>query len=198
VRAVQLILGGSPSPWGLTGVSIQTSGAYSYAHTTNASLVWPVNELPPGELHIAMSGVPMGADIDGIQCVEHIELPEATESSGYHVDHVVLMTNDLDRTCHAVAEVSGYPLKRVREVGEIRQGFHRIGQGGVILEVVERADVSQTSLWGFVLATESFDDIVDHAGDLVTTPKAAVQPGRRISTVKNSAGLGVAVALMSV
>jgi len=198
VRAVQLILGGSPSPWGLTGIPIQTSGEYSYAYTSHASLVWPATELPSGELQIAMSGVPMGSDIDGIQCAQFVDLPEVAEESGYHVDHVVVMTNDLDRTCHAVAEVSGYPLKRVREVGEIRQGFHRIGQGGVIIEVVERADVSQTSLWGLVLATESFDDIVDHAGDLVTTPKAAVQPGRRISTVKDSAGLGVAVALMSV
>ena len=198
MRAVQLILGGSPSPWGLTGIPIQTSGEYSYAYTSHASLVWPATELPSGELQIAMSGVPMGSDIDGIQCAKFVDLPEVAEESGYHVDHVVVMTNDLDRTCDAVTEVSGHPLKRVREVGEIRQGFHRIGEGGVILEVVERVDVSETSLWGLVLSTESFDDIVTRAGDLVTAPKAAVQPGRRISTVKNSAGLGVAVALMSV
>lgn len=198
MRAVQLTIGGSPSLWGLTGVSVQTSGECSYAHTSNASLVWPVNELPSGKLLIAIDGVPTGADIDGIQCAGYVALPEAAGSSGFHVDHVVLMTNDLDRTCDAVTEVSGYPLKRVREVGEIRQGFHRIGEDGVILEVVERVDVSETSLWGLVLSTESFEDIVTRAGDLVTAPKAAVQPGRRISTVKNSAGLGVAVALMSV
>ena len=107
------------------------------------------------------------------------------------------MTNSLDRTSEAVTEVTGCPLKRVREVGQIRQGFHRVGEGGVILEVVERADVSRTSLWGLVIATPSFDDLVHSAGDLVSEPKDAVQPGRRISTVKAGAGLGIPVALMT-
>ena len=96
-----------------------------------------------------------------------------------------------------MTEVTGCPLKRVREVGEIRQGFHRVGENGVILEVVERADVSRTALWGLVIATPSFDHLVQAAGELVSEPKDAVQPGRRISTVKAGAGLGIPVALMT-
>lgn len=170
----------------------------SFVHTANASLIWPANHLPTGAFNIAISGVRSGSIIDGVECGAFVELPESADSAGCFVDHVVLMTNDLDRTCSSVADVTGCPLKRVREVGEIRQGFHRIGDGGVIIEVVERADVTTTELWGFVLATQSFDEIIANAGDLVTEPKQAVQQGRQISTVKSSAGLGVPVALMTV
>lgn len=170
----------------------------SFAHTANASLIWPAGGLSSGRFDIALSGVPAGALIDGVACADFVELPPVADSDDLFVDHVVLMTNDLDRTCSSVADVTGFPLKRVREVGEIRQGFHRIGDGGVIIEVVERADVTTTELWGFVLATQSFDEIIANAGDLVTEPKQAVQQGRQISTVKSSAGLGVPVALMTV
>ena len=197
MKPVQLFIGGAPSPWGLAGLSLQGSPVGSLASTSNATLVWPSEELPSGALEIAFDGVQSGADLDGIECAEFISTPDGLESSDSLIDHVVVMTNNLERTCEAVTEVTGCPLKRVREVGEIRQGFHRVGEGGVILEVVERADVSRTSLWGLVIATPSFDDLVQAAGDLVSEPKDAVQPGRRISTVKAKAGLGIPVALMT-
>lgn len=197
MKPVQLFIGGAPSPWGLAGLSPQGSPVGSLASTSNATLVWPSEELPSGALEIAFDGVQSGADLDGIECAEFISTPDGLESSDSLIDHVVVMTNNLERTCEAVTEVTGCPLKRVREVGEIRQGFHRVGEGGVILEVVERADVSRTSLWGLVIATPSFDDLVQAAGDLVSEPKDAVQPGRRISTVKTKAGLGIPVALMT-
>ncbi|MGB0469217.1 MAG: VOC family protein [Ilumatobacteraceae bacterium] len=197
MKPVQLFIGGAPSPWGLAGLSPQGSPVGSLASTSNATLVWPSEELPSGALEIAFDGVQSGADLDGIECAEFISTPDGLESSDSLIDHVVVMTNNLERTCEAVTEVTGCPLKRLREVGEIRQGFHRVGEGGVILEVVERADVSRTSLWGLVIATPSFDDLVQAAGDLVSEPKDAVQPGRRISTVKTKAGLGIPVALMT-
>ena len=197
MKPVQLFIGGAPSPWGLAGLSPQGSPVGSLASASNATLVWPSEELPSGALEIAFDGVQSGADLDGIECAEFISTPDGLESSDSLIDHVVVMTNNLERTCEAVTEVTGCPLKRVREVGETRQGFHRVGEGGVILEVVERADVSRTSLWGLVIATPSFDDLVQAAGDLVSEPKDAVQPGRRISTVKAKAGLGIPVALMT-
>ena len=197
MKPVQHFIGGAPSPWGLAGLSPQGSPVGSLASTSNATLVWPSEELPSGALEIAFDGVQSGADLDGIECAEFISTPDGLESSDSLIDHVVVMTNNLERTCEAVTGVTGCPLKRVREVGEIRQGFHRVGEGGVILEVVERADVSRTSLWGLVIATPSFDDLVQAAGDLVSEPKDAVQPGRRISTVKAKAGLGIPVALMT-
>jgi hypothetical protein len=46
------------------------------------------------------------------------------------LDHVVVLTADLERTSAAIAEVTGCELKRIREVGTMRQGFHRIGHRG--------------------------------------------------------------------
>ena len=75
------------------------------------------------------------------------------------LDHVVVATDSLERTSGAIADATGAPLKRVREVGEIRQGFHRVGGGGLIVEVVERAGLPEgpATLWGLVLNVEDLD-----------------------------------------
>ena len=115
------------------------------------------------------------------------------------IDHVVVTTSSLDRTCAAIESGLGLPLKRTREVGGgVRQGFHRSGE--VIIEVVERPDLDSTSasLWGLVLVVDDLDDAVGWLGpDLVGPPRDAVQPGRRIATLRSEAGLGLPVALMS-
>jgi len=116
------------------------------------------------------------------------------------VDHVVIMTPSLDRTCGAITEALRLPLKRIREVGGgVRQGFHRAGS--VILEVVERPDidvVEPARLWGLVFDVADLDGVVDRLGpDVVGSPRDAVQKGRRIATVRSEAGLGCAVAFMT-
>jgi hypothetical protein len=113
-------------------------------------------------------------------------------------DHLVVMTSSLERTCGAIESSTGEPLKRVREAGEVRQGFHRLGP--VIVEVVESAKVTSehASFWGLVLIV---DDIHEAAGglgpDVISYPKTAVQPGRLIASFRQDAGLGLPVALMS-
>ena len=80
----------------------------------------------------------------------------------------------------------------------IRQGFHRLG--GLIVEVVERRGQPEgpATFWGLVLNVEDLDAAVAHAGpELIAPPKDAVQPGRRIATVRDAAGLGLPVVLMS-
>jgi len=115
------------------------------------------------------------------------------------IDHVVVMTSSLDRTCGAIEGVLGLPLKRTRDAGRgVRQGFHR--SGDVVIEVVERPDLDSASaaLWGLVLVVDDLDEATGWLGpDLVGPPRDAVQPGRRIATVRSEAGLGLPVALMS-
>ena len=116
------------------------------------------------------------------------------------IDHVVVMTPSLDRTCGEISARLGLPLKRIREVGGgVRQGFHRAG--GVILEVVERPDIAADEparLWGLVFVVADLDGSVDRLGpNVIGAPRDAVQPGRRIATIKAETGLGVPVALMS-
>ena len=59
-------------------------------------------------------------------------------------DHVVVMTSSLERTCGAIEAATGEALKRVREAGPVRQGFHRLGP--VIVEVVESDRVTATDV----------------------------------------------------
>jgi hypothetical protein len=72
--------------------------------------------------------------------------------------------------------------------------------GGLIVEVVERAGLPEApaAFWGLVINVEDLDATVTRLGsDVIGAARPAVQPGRSIATVKDSAGLGMAVALMS-
>ena len=116
------------------------------------------------------------------------------------LDHVVVMTSRLERTSEAITEATGCELKRIRDLGEMRQGFHRIGRGGLIVELVERPDIPDgpASFWGLVVNVDDLDAACARIGaDRVSPPKDAVQPGRRIATVRSEVGLGLPVALMT-
>ena len=113
------------------------------------------------------------------------------------IDHVVVFTDSLERTTTAVAEATGHEVRRVRETTGVRQGFHRVGPGGVIIEVVERSDVTSVSLWGLVVTVADLDALVIDADGAIGAPRDAVQQGRRIATARGAADLGVAVAFMS-
>jgi hypothetical protein len=122
------------------------------------------------------------------------------ETGAVALDHVVVLTPDLERTSAAIAEATGCELKRVREVGSMRQGFHRMGRGGLIVELVERPDVEEgdAAFWGFVLIVDDLEKSCDQLGpDRVSAPKDAVQPGRQIATIRGDVGLGIPVALMT-
>jgi hypothetical protein len=113
-------------------------------------------------------------------------------------DHQVVMTSSLERTCAAIEAATGAPLKRVREVGPIRQGFHRLGE--LIIEVVESPQVSSdvAAFWGFVWnVADLFAECERLGPDVISPPKPAVQPGRHIATVRAQVGLGLPLALMS-
>lgn len=153
----------------------------------------------------ALSGdVADGADsIDGLATdVVDARSPRFAnhELGAIGLDHVVVLTNDLERTSDAISAATGCELKRVREVGTMRQGFHRLGRGGLIVELVERPDIEPgpATFWGVVLNVEDIDDAFARLGeDRLSPPKDAVQPGRRIATVRADVGLGLPVALMT-
>ena len=123
------------------------------------------------------------------------------------IDHVVAISPILDRSIQAL-EAAGLELRRVREqptpAGAPRQAFFRLGEE--ILELVqEPADVLDRSggadrparFWGLAVFTDDLEHTVASLGEHVGPVRPAVQPGRRIATVRRSAGLTVPVALMS-
>jgi hypothetical protein len=113
------------------------------------------------------------------------------------LDHVVVLTPDFERTASALDE-SGMALKRTREAPEgIRQGFRRLGSA--ILELVEAPDavLGPARFWGLVVIVADLDALAERLGDRLGAVKDAVQPGRRIATLRQSGGLAEAVAFMS-
>ena len=109
---------------------------------------------------------------------------------------MVVVTPDFDRTAAAL-ETAGLGLRRVRDAGGFRQGFRRLGP--TILELVEntRGDPrAPASFWGLVVIVSDLEALADRLGDRLGSVKDAVQPGRRIATLRASAGIGTSVAFM--
>jgi len=133
--------------------------------------------------------------------------PTAHPNGVIAIDHLVAVSPSLDRSVLAL-QAAGLDLRRVREeptpAGAPRQAFFRLG--GEILElvqqpedVVERAGGADRPafFWGLALRTEDLERTVELLGANVGSIRPAVQRGRRIATLRRSAGLAIPVALMS-
>jgi hypothetical protein len=137
----------------------------------------------------------------------HIAAPEHANGITA-IDHLVAMSPALDRSVQAL-ESAGLDLRRIREqptpAGAPRQAFFRLGE--VILELVQEPDEvlaarkagmnGPSRFWGLALLSDDLERTVERFGEHSSEIRAAVQPGRRIATLRRSAGLAVPVALMS-
>ena len=113
------------------------------------------------------------------------------------IDHLVFMTPDLPCTAAAVVDL-GLDVRRERDAGSFQQVFFRLGE--VILELVGPVDggPGPASLWGVTFAVDDLDATAAFLGDRVGRVKDAVQPGRRITTLRGEElGISPAIAFMS-
>jgi hypothetical protein len=151
-----------------------------------------------------------GTELDGLPTTRsdrrppHGSPPHANGITA--LDHVVAITPALDRTV-AVLQGAGLDLRRIREeptpAGAPRQAFFRLG--ATILEVVqEPAEATERAggdrpafFWGLAFLAPDLASTVAALGDQVSEIRPAVQPGRRIATLRRSAGLSLPVALMT-
>jgi hypothetical protein len=210
-RVEWLSVAGDPGVWRSLGLVVTDDG-FVALHGTSLCVVAPAGQVgdsdgDAGIVAWALSGVPVldpvPLDVDGLPTT--VVDPVAPRFADHPIaavglDHVVVITPDLERTSAAIAEATNCELKRIREVGTMRQGFHRIGPAGLIVELVERPDVPDgpAVFWGLVVNVEDLDAACALIGpDRVSSPKDAVQPGRRIATVRSEVGLGLPVALMT-
>jgi hypothetical protein len=123
------------------------------------------------------------------------------------VDHIVVMSPALDRSVGAL-QAAGLRLRRIRELptpgGAPRQAFFRVGPE--IVEVIQEPEVvlerrtahaGGARFWGLALVVEDLDRSLERLGPNVSPAHNAVQRGRRIASLRRSAGLAIPLALMS-
>lgn len=151
-----------------------------------------------------LDGLPTRRDGDATGDASPVAHPNGVTG----LDHVVAISPALDRTVPAL-QAAGLDLRRVREeptpAGAPRQAFFRLG--GAILEVVQAPDDALARsggpdgpafFWGLALTVADLDATVAAIGaGRCSGPRPAVQPGRRIATLRRSAGLALPVALMA-
>ena len=190
--ARQIAVPDEPAAWERLGFAVGEDGAFAVGDVAIAT--------GRGRFEVAVDGLAT-PEPDGLALVPagrtppgHAGAPgegarRAHPNGAVAVDHVVAFTDAMDRTLAAL-DAAGLELRRVREppAAPARQAFLRLGP--LILEVVETGTLG---LWGLVVVVPDVEDL----GDLVGTPRDAVQPGRRIATVRREAGLSVALAFMT-
>jgi catechol 2,3-dioxygenase-like lactoylglutathione lyase family enzyme len=201
----ELLMAGDESRWRAAGFAVDTEAAVQIG--TVALRIDGLGfdggaDADPGITAWTLRGAEHGTDIDGLATAWTAEDPgdPAEHPNGITaIDHLVILTSDLDRTIDALA-ACGLELRRIREgpAGDgtpVRQAFFRMAE--VILELVAVAD-GPTRFWGLTFVASDLGHTLEWFGDGISEPRAAVQPGRRIATVRASLGLGLPVAVMDI
>jgi hypothetical protein len=144
-------------------------------------------------------------DLDGIPTTSSdavAAMPAKHQNGVLAIDHVVLLSPDLRRTVESLTTVGVEP-RRERD-GQlcgrsIRQIFFRAGE--VIIEVVgspETTGEGPATLWGITYVVADIDATAAYFGDRTAPVKDAVQPGRRITTLRHhELGISVRSAMIS-
>jgi hypothetical protein len=202
----ELVLADDAARWAELGFDVSSGEAVIGA----VRLRFAGSEAGRGLLGWSLRGV-TSTDLDGIATtVSHSQVPARREphpNGVSAIDHVVVFSPQLDRTV-ATLQAAGLDLRRIREeptpAGAPRQAFFRLGEE--ILEVIqlpdERLDLAggpdaPARLWGLALIAADIDATVARLAPHTGEAHEAVQEGRRIATVRRSAGLAVPVALMT-
>jgi hypothetical protein len=121
------------------------------------------------------------------------------------IDHLVVMTPDIDRTVSAFEDLA-WECRRRREGAaygqeKMRQAFFWLGD--VIVEVVgpETIDAEKANkpaaFFGVALTSSDLGVTQAFFGDLMKPPVDAVQAGRQITTISSRSGSTLAIAVMS-
>jgi hypothetical protein len=152
----------------------------------------------------ALADVPGGVEVDGLPTVPAPPLRATTASHAngtVALDHLVVMSPDPDRTIKALA-AHGVEPRRQRHTDQygppFTQTFFRLGRP--ILELigpVAPAGSEPARFYGIAFTVRDLDATAALLGDRLGRVKDAVQPERRIATLRREAGAGIPLAFMS-
>lgn len=197
----EIVVGDEPDSWRAAGFTVDDDGTCRVG-AVRISLVG--RERGKRILEWSMRAI-VDTSLDGIvtRASERPPCEPATHPNGcIEIDHVVILTPDSGRTT-ATIEAMGMPLRRVRHTDQygapFLQSFFRAGP--VILELIGPEEPIGDGEAGFFGLAHTVDDIDATAallGEHLGAVKEAVQPGRRIATLRHKQlGMSVATAFMS-
>ncbi|KRC55042.1 MULTISPECIES: VOC family protein [unclassified Nocardioides] len=200
-----LVVADQPEAWQAAGFAVGDDGR---CRIGSVAVRLVGGEQGKGVIGWSLRGIPADrTDVDGVPTTLSTAPPPSAEpplhpNGTTHVDHVVLLSPDLDRTTTALADL-GLEARRERD-GELwgapmRQVFYRLGD--VILELVGAPGVAgegPATLWGVTYAVADIDATAELLGERTSRVKDAVQPGRRITTLRHrELGMSVRTAFIS-
>ncbi len=209
----EILVADDPDSWPRAGFTVDPEGLCRVGQVRvrlvgrgqgKRILSWSLRGVDPALLdHDAYGGI--GTSIDGIPTtVSEVPAPTpAVHPNGVvQIDHVVVATPDQPRTTDAFERI-GLAARRTRETdtygAPFLQTFFRAGE--VIIELIGPATPSGEAAAGFFGLAFTVDDLDATAallGDALGETKDAVQPGRRIGTLRHKqVGMTVATAFMS-
>lgn len=194
-----VVIGDQPESWRAAGFEVSPSGTLTLGATTIL-----LDGSGGRVVSWGLDGV--ATEIDGLPSTA---TAASTGPSGHpngitSIDHVVVRTGDCDRTV-AAFEAAGLEVRGGRSTtsygSPMRQVF--FWAGDVIVELIgpdtdEPTTDEPTSIFGLALTAADLDATAAHLGELLSTPKDAVQPGRRIAGLRGrEVGISIPVAVMS-
>jgi hypothetical protein len=125
--------------------------------------------------------------------------PAAHPNGGTALDHVVVATPDVERTTGALEEAGIGPRRTIVGArGETDVLYRFFLLGTCVLELIGPAASAASPdeparFAGLAFTTATIDDL----GELAGEPRPAIQPGRRIATLRRSIGVSVPVAFLT-
>ncbi len=210
LQLLEVVLGDPASAWRDAGFDVADDGTFALGSTTlrctgtgGGFLGWSIDGLDAAGRD--------GASLDGLALATG-DTPRATAAAPApahpngiaSIDHVVVRTGDVERTVAAFTD-AGFEVRGGRSTtsygAPMRQTF--FWAGDVILELVgpdegEPTTDEATSIFGLALVAPDLDATASTLGELLGTPKEAVQAGRRIAGLRGrEVGISLPIAVMS-
>ncbi|MGI8662686.1 MAG: VOC family protein [Acidimicrobiales bacterium] len=199
-----IVVADRPEAWNDAGFTVDADGSCRIGSVRielvgrehgKRILSWRLRDIPPVE------------SIDGLATTASDRepgAPAAHTNGAVAIDHVVIMSPDVDRTSAALADV-GVSQRRTRHVEaaqygfEARQVFFKLAD--VVLELIgpdTPTDDGPARFFGLAHTVADIDATASALGALLPNVKDAVQPGRRIATLRHKdVDVSVATAFMS-
>jgi len=205
-----LVIADPPETWIAAGFTVDDDGSCRVGSVRlrlagpdagNRIVSWALRDIPRATTSI--DGLPTEAS----SAEPPPEEPPVHDNGVAMIDHLVILSPDVDRTIAALGAV-GVELRATRQVDreqygfDARQTFFRLGE--VILELIgpdepmDDAAERPAGFFGLAYTVQDLDATAALLADHIGRVKDAVQPGRMITTLRHKdLGMSVATAFMS-